>query len=173
MLDESHTIRLMVNGQAVVRAVEPRTLLAQFLRESLDLTGTHIGCDTSQCGACTVIIDGLAVKSCTILAVQADGSTITTVEGLKSDGQLHPVQEAFRLEHGLQCGFCTPGAMMLSSWIIQQNPHPDSEAVRESLDGLICRCTGYENIVRSVIKAAEIQEERSLSVGAHAGEVSS
>lgn len=165
MDDERVAISLVVNGRPVAGEVEPRVMLSQYLRETLDLTGTHIGCDTSQCGVCTVLIDGLAVKSCTVLAVQADGSAITTVEGLSQDGRHHAVQQAFQAKHGLQCGFCTPGALMLSAWIIRDNPRPSEEDVREALDGLVCRCTGYENIVRAVMEAAAIQEKDAAVYG--------
>ncbi len=148
-------IRLEVNGRAHEREVEPRLLLVHFLRDVLGLTGTNVGCETSLCGACTVWIDGAAVKSCTQLAVQADGSSITTIEGLKSDGKLHPVQEAFWEEHGLQCGFCTPGMIMASAALLERNPDPSEEEIREALKGNLCRCTGYHNIVRAVRRAAQ------------------
>lgn len=149
------TVTVRVNGVERSAEVEPRLLLVHFLRDVLGLTGTHIGCDTSQCGACTVLLDGQAVKSCTVLAVQADGCEVTTVEGLAQDGQLHPVQEGFWEKHGLQCGFCTPGAMMTAVGLLRQNPNPTEEEIRESLEGVICRCTGYENIVRAVKYASE------------------
>lgn len=149
------TVTVKVNGVERTAEVEPRLLLVHLLRDVFGLTGTHIGCDTSQCGACTVLLNGLAVKSCTVLAVQADGCEVTTVEGLARDGQLHPVQEAFWEKHGLQCGFCTPGAMMTAVGLLQQNPDPTEEEIREGLEGVICRCTGYENIVRAVQYAAE------------------
>ncbi|MCY0877475.1 MAG: (2Fe-2S)-binding protein [Firmicutes bacterium] len=158
MADERVALQLVINGRLVRGDVEPRTLLAYYLRDELGLTGTHVGCDTSQCGACTVLLDGLAVKSCTVLAVQADGCRVTTVEGLASGGHLHPVQRAFQEEHGLQCGFCTPGAMMLAAWLVEQEPHADERAIREALDGLICRCTGYENIVRAIQRAQALSE---------------
>ncbi|ADG07289.1 (2Fe-2S)-binding protein [Kyrpidia tusciae] len=148
-------VSLKVNGVERTAEVEPRLLLVHLLRDVLGLTGTHIGCDTSQCGVCTVLIDGRAVKSCTVLAVQADGHEITTVEGLAQEGQLHPVQEGFWEKHGLQCGYCTPGAMMTAVEILRQNPNPTDEEIREGLEGVICRCTGYENIVRAVKYAAE------------------
>ena len=147
-------IKVTVNGQVHEHEVEPRLVLTQYLRDVLDLTGTHVGCDTSGCGACTVLIDGEAVKSCTLLAVQADGAEIKTVEGLESDGQLHPVQEGFRQEHGLQCGFCTPGMIMASIELLERNPDPSEAEIRHALEGNFCRCTGYENIVRSVRHAA-------------------
>ncbi|MCY0897826.1 MAG: (2Fe-2S)-binding protein [Firmicutes bacterium] len=159
MAEERVAIQLIVNGRAVRGQVEPRMLLAYYLRDELGLTGTHVGCDTSQCGACTVLLDGLAVKSCTVLAVQADGCHVTTVEGLAEDGQPHPVQQAFQEEHGLQCGFCTPGALMLSAWLVDHHPQADEAAIREALDGLICRCTGYENIVRAIQRAQALRQE--------------
>ncbi len=154
-MTERLSIRMMVNGQTVAGQVEPRTLLAYYLRDDLGLTGTHIGCDTSQCGACTVLMDGAPVKSCTVLAVQADQCHITTVEGLASDR----VQRAFQEAHGLQCGFCTPGALMLSKWIVEQRPSSSETEIRDLLDGLICRCTGYENIVKAVQRAVRMAEE--------------
>lgn len=151
------TIRLTVNGREYAREVEPRLLLAHLLRDVLDLTGTHIGCETSLCGACTVLLDDRAVKSCTVLAVQADGRRVTTIEGLAEATDLetlHPLQEAFWKEHGLQCGFCTPG-MILTAWqLLQENPDPTDEEVRHGLEGNLCRCTGYQNIVRAVLGAA-------------------
>ncbi|MDI3257050.1 MAG: (2Fe-2S)-binding protein [Kyrpidia sp.] len=148
-------VTLKVNGVERTAEVEPRLLLVHFLRDVLGLTGTHVGCDTSQCGACTVLLDGRGVKSCTVLAVQADGHEVTTVEGLARDGELHPIQEGFWEKHGLQCGFCTPGAMMTAVELLRQNPNPTDEEIREGLEGVICRCTGYENIVRAVKYAAE------------------
>ncbi len=150
----SQTLNLTVNGTAVSLNVDPRTLLAQALREQLHLTGTHVGCDTAQCGACTVRINGRAVKSCSILALQAEGAEIQTIEGLSTDGAMHPVQEAFRECHGLQCGFCTPGMVMASVQLLQDNPKPSEAQIREALEGNICRCTGYHNIVRAVQSAA-------------------
>ena len=147
-------VSMTVNGKAVSADVEPRTLLIQYLRENQRLTGTHVGCDTSQCGACVVHVDGVAVKSCTMLAVQADGAEVTTIEGLAHDGQLHPVQEAFRECHGLQCGFCTPGMIMQSVDLLNTNPNPTEEEIRIGLEGNLCRCTGYHNIVRAVQHAA-------------------
>lgn len=144
------SVRLTVNGRAVDAQVEPNTLLVQFLREQLRLTGTHVGCDTAQCGACTVHMDGRAVKSCNVLALQADGARITTIEGLAPEGQLHPMQEAFRNCHGLQCGFCTPGMVMSATALVQAQPNADATAIREQLEGNLCRCTGYHNIVRAV-----------------------
>ena len=148
-------VSITVNGVEHERDVEPRMLLAHFLREELGLTGTNIGCDTSQCGSCTVMMDGAAVKSCTVLAVQADGSDVTTIEGLASNGNLHPVQNAFWEKHGLQCGFCTPGMIIQVVDLLNNNPHPSEEEIRHGLEGNICRCTGYENIVRAVKHAAE------------------
>lgn len=150
-------IRVTVNGKLVQDQVPPRLLLSEFVRDWLGLTGTHVGCDTSQCGVCTIWIDGLAVKSCTVLAVQADGSDVTTVEGLAESGHPHPVQQAFQESHGLQCGFCTPGALMLSAWYVEHYPEGSEAEIREALDGLVCRCTGYENIVKSVKRAQDIQ----------------
>lgn len=148
-------INLSVNGKAHSHDVEPRTLLAHYLRENLSLTGTHIGCDTSSCGSCTVHIDGMAVKSCSILAVQADGSEITTIEGLAKNGELHPVQQGFKECHGLQCGFCTTGMIMAAVDLLEHNPNPTEQDIRHGLEGNFCRCTGYHNIVRSVQWAAE------------------
>jgi carbon-monoxide dehydrogenase small subunit len=143
-----------VNGKAVTGDVEPRTLLVQFLRETLRLTGTHVGCDTSQCGACVVHVNGESAKSCTMLAVQAEGSDVTTIEGLASNGELHPMQAAFRDNHGLQCGFCTPGMIMSGIDIVQRHGNPDEATIRAELEGNICRCTGYHNIVKSIKDAA-------------------
>ena len=148
-------ITVTVNGQTHSGEVEPRTLLVSYLREVLSLTGTHVGCDTSNCGACTIVIDGQAVKSCTVLAVQADGADITTIEGLAPNGSLHPLQQAFHETHGLQCGFCTPG-MILTAWqLLERNTDPSDEEIRHSLEGNFCRCTGYDNIVKAVKHAAQ------------------
>jgi carbon-monoxide dehydrogenase small subunit len=147
-------VEVTVNGVMREADVEPRTLLVYFLRENLGLTGTNVGCDTSSCGACTVLLDGESVKSCTMLAVQADGREVTTIEGLASDGELHPLQEAFHRNHGLQCGYCTPGMIMAAVSYLNENPTPTEEEVRESLEGNLCRCTGYQNIVKSVMWAA-------------------
>ena len=147
-------LSLTVNGKAVTLSVDPRTLLVQLIREQLQLTGTHVGCDTAQCGACTVLMNGRALKSCSILAVQAQGAEIQTIEGLTPEGSLHPVQEAFRACHGLQCGFCTPGMVMASVQLLADCPNPDEATIREGLEGNICRCTGYQNIVRAVQSAA-------------------
>ncbi len=149
------SVTINVNGQAETRDVEPRTLLVQFLREHLQLTGTHVGCDTSQCGACVVHVDGKSVKACTILAAQAQGATVTTIEGLAKDGKLHPMQEAFREHHALQCGFCTPGMIMSAVDLAQRNPNPSEETVRHELEGNLCRCTGYHNIVKAVMAGAQ------------------
>jgi carbon-monoxide dehydrogenase small subunit len=143
-------ITVTVNGEKREADLEPRNLLVHFLREDLRLTGTHVGCDTSHCGACTVLLDGIPVKSCTVLAVQTDGRDVTTVEGLARNGALHPIQEAFKEEHGLQCGFCTPGMMLTSAALLEQTPDPTEEDIRWALSGNICRCTGYMNIVKAV-----------------------
>jgi aerobic carbon-monoxide dehydrogenase small subunit len=148
-------VSMTVNGKAVSAEIEDRTLLVYFLREQLRLTGTHIGCDTSQCGACVVHVDGRAVKSCTMFAVQAEGAGVTTIEGLARDGKLHPVQEAFRENHGLQCGFCTPGMIMTAVDMIRRKPQLDRETIRHELEGNICRCTGYHNIVSSIEDASK------------------
>ena len=148
-------ISLTVNGAARTGQVEPRTLLVQFLREQLKLTGTNIGCDTSSCGSCTVHVDGESVKSCTMLAVQADGADIVTIEGLATDGELHPMQRAFMENHGLQCGYCTPGMIMAATSLLNEQPHPTETDVRIGLEGNLCRCTGYHNIVKAVLAAAE------------------
>ena len=147
-------IKIKVNGRDREAAAEPRMLLVHFIREGLQLTGTHIGCDTSNCGACTVILNGKTVKSCTLFAIQADGGELMTVEGLMKDGQLHPLQEGFKEEHGLQCGFCTPGMLMSSYALLQKNPKPSEQDIRWGISGNLCRCTGYQNIVRAVQYAA-------------------
>ncbi|PKP78288.1 MAG: carbon monoxide dehydrogenase [Alphaproteobacteria bacterium HGW-Alphaproteobacteria-3] len=147
-------VSMTVNGKSASADVEARTLLVQFIREQLGLTGTHVGCDTSQCGACVVHVDGRAVKSCTMLAAQADGADIVTIEGLAKNGELHPVQAAFREHHGLQCGFCTPGMIMTAVDMIRRKPDLDEETVREELEGNICRCTGYHNIVKAILAAS-------------------
>lgn len=148
-------VTVNVNGKDYRREVEPRVLLVHFIREELGLTGTHVGCDTSSCGACTVLLDGLAVKSCTVLAVQADGAKVRTVEGLAHNGELHPLQQGFWEEHGLQCGFCTPGFLMAAVQLLERNPDPSEDDIRHGLEGNYCRCTGYHNIVRAVRNAAE------------------
>ena len=147
-------VAMTVNGKPASADVEPRTLLVQFIREQLGLTGTHVGCDTSQCGACVVHVDGKSVKACTMLAVQADGRDVETIEGLAKDGELHPMQAAFKEHHGLQCGFCTPGMVMSALDIVKQHPDPSETEVRESLEGNLCRCTGYHNIVKSIVAGA-------------------
>ena len=150
----SVNVSMNVNGRAASEEVEDRTLLVEFLRESLRLTGTHVGCDTSQCGACVVHVNGQSVKACTMLAVQAQGADVTTIEGLAEDGRLHPMQAAFRENHGLQCGFCTPGMVMSALDLVARNPDPSGTEVREWLEGNLCRCTGYHNIVKSILAGA-------------------
>ena len=147
-------IRVTVNGTAHDDDVEPRTLLVHYVRETLGLTGTNVGCDTSSCGACSLHLDGEAVKSCTVLAVQADGSEVTTIEGLADDGEMHPMQQAFMENHGLQCGYCTPGMVMAATSLLDENPHPTEREVRDGLEGNLCRCTGYHNIVKAVLACA-------------------
>ena len=147
-------VSVTVNGVAREADVEPRTLLVYFLRETLGLTGTNVGCDTTSCGSCTVLLDGESVKSCNLLAVQVDGREVTTIEGLATDGQMHPIQEAFHRDHGLQCGYCTPGMIMAAASYLKENPDPTDEQVREALEGNLCRCTGYHNIVKSILDAA-------------------
>jgi carbon-monoxide dehydrogenase small subunit len=154
-----HRVAVTVNGRPREADVEARLLLVHFLRQTLGLTGTHVGCDTTSCGACTVLVDGLPVKSCTMLAVQASGTELTTVEGLAQGGALHPVQQAFHEEHGLQCGFCTPGMMLTSVALLADNPSPTDEEIRWALSGQICRCTGYQNIVKAVQHAAQAMRE--------------
>jgi carbon-monoxide dehydrogenase small subunit len=148
-------ISVTVNGTTYQHDVEPRLLLVYYLREVLGLTGTNVGCDTTSCGACTIHLDGESVKSCTVLAVQADGADITTIEGLATDGQLHPMQQAFREHHGLQCGFCTPGMVMAAISLLNEHPDPSESEVREGLEGNLCRCTGYHNIVKAILAAAK------------------
>jgi carbon-monoxide dehydrogenase small subunit len=154
----THHITVTVNGQAHSADVESRLLLVHFLRETLNMTGTHIGCDTTSCGACTILLNGKAVKSCTVFAVQADGAEVHTVEGLEQGGKLHPIQEGFMEKHGLQCGFCTPGMMMSSVALLAENPHPTEDEIRWGISGNLCRCTGYTNIVKAVQYAAEKSE---------------
>jgi aerobic carbon-monoxide dehydrogenase small subunit len=162
----TRTVTATVNGAEVTGTVEPRLLLVHWLREHLRLTGAHVGCDTTTCGACTVLLDGTPVKSCTVLAVQADGRQVTTVEGLAADGSLHPLQEGFKEEHGLQCGFCTPGMLMAASALLADNPDPSEEEVRWALAGNVCRCTGYMNIVRAVRwAAARLREPSTRATG--------
>jgi carbon-monoxide dehydrogenase small subunit len=148
-------IQVTINGQSYQREVEPRLLLVQFIREELGLTGTHIGCDVTYCGACTLLVDGKPVKSCTMLAVQADGCEILTVEGLEQDGELHPLQKAFSDNHGLQCGYCTPGMLMSSMALLAENPDPSPDEIRKGISGNLCRCTGYNNIIKSIQAAAK------------------
>jgi carbon-monoxide dehydrogenase small subunit len=168
-------VRLTVNGRVEEVEVEPRLLLVHLLRDELGLTGTHVGCDTSSCGACTVHVDGEAVKSCTLLAVQADGAQVTTIEGLADGDTLHPLQEAFWEDHGLQCGYCTPGMIMAAADLLARNPNPSEDEIRHGLEGNLCRCTGYHNIVRAVADAArkpergEIPEPAPSAEGAEAG----
>ena len=162
------SISLTVNGSPVTANVEPHTLLIQFLREQLRLTGTHVGCDTAQCGACTVHLNGRAIKSCNMLAVQAEGQDITTIEGLSKNGELHPMQAAFRECHGLQCGFCTPGMVMSATALVATNPNLTEDEVRRQLDGNLCRCTGYHNIVKAVVQgAAGMQADASSKAAAN------
>jgi carbon-monoxide dehydrogenase small subunit len=158
-------VTISVNGRAIQRDIEPRLLLVHFLRDVAGLTGTKVGCDTSQCGSCTVLLDGVAVKSCTCLAVQADGMSVTTVEGLAPAGELHALQQAFWDKHGLQCGFCTPGMMMAAHEILRTNPSPNGEQIRHGLEGNLCRCTGYQNIVRAVTAAATAGQDLRESSG--------
>ncbi|MDX6546544.1 MAG: aerobic carbon-monoxide dehydrogenase small subunit [Gaiellales bacterium] len=148
-------VTISVNGVSHTTGVEPRTLLVHFLREQLAMTGTHVGCDTSNCGACTVWVDGEAIKSCTVLAVQADGREVTTIEGIAHDGEMHPMQRAFHEQHGLQCGYCTPGMVMAAIKLLEANPNPSDEQIRHGLEGNLCRCTGYQNIVAAVRAASQ------------------
>lgn len=152
------SIKVEVNGQGTSGDVEPRMLLVHYLRENLALTGTHVGCESSMCGACTVLVDGKTVKACTMFAVQADGRKVTTIEGLKQNGKYHPVQEGFWEEHGLQCGFCTPGMILSVVGLLEENPNPTEEEIRHGLDGNLCRCTGYQHIVNAVKTAAKIMQ---------------
>jgi len=154
MASSNHKISVTINGARLEAEVESRLLLVHLIRENFRLTGTHIGCDTTHCGACTVMLDGVPVKSCTVLAVQADGRNVKTVEGLEQDGKLHAIQEGFMQEHGLQCGFCTPGMMMTSCALLEKNKNPDEQEIREAISGNLCRCTGYVNIVKAVQHAA-------------------
>jgi carbon-monoxide dehydrogenase small subunit len=156
-------ISVTVNGVTHQNEIEPRLLLVQYIRDVLNLTGTHVGCETSLCGACTVMVDGQAVKSCTMLAAQADGSTVTTIEGLAQGGELHPVQNGFWEHHGLQCGYCTPGMIMAAAQILQRNPDPTDEEIRHGLEGNLCRCTGYQNIVQAVQCAAKKMKSKSVA----------
>ncbi len=153
--DPRHGVSLTVNGKPITASVDPRTLLVELIREELRLTGTHVGCDTSQCGACVVEFDGDSVKSCTMLAVQADGGDVTTIEGLAQNGKLHPLQEAWVQHGGSQCGFCTPGMIMMAKALLDENPHPTEEEVREGISGNLCRCTGYVKIVEAILAASQ------------------
>jgi len=163
------SLSIRINGRDYQRTVEPRLLLVDFIRSVAGLTGTKVGCDTSQCGACTVLLDGIAVKSCTCLAAQADGASVTTIEGLAPDGQLHALQEAFWARHGLQCGFCTPGMILATHDLLRRNPQPSREEIRHALEGNICRCTGYQNVVRSVQEAAKASAGLPAGALAEAG----
>ena len=155
-----HTVTIEINGSSFTREVDSRLLLVHFLRENLQMTGTHIGCDTSNCGACTVLMDGRSIKTCTIYTVQANGKSLTTIEGMETEGKLHPLQEGFHEEHGLQCGFCTPGMIMRAAELLEKNPNPSEEEIRMGISGNLCRCTGYVNIIKAVQYAAEkIQKE--------------
>jgi aerobic carbon-monoxide dehydrogenase small subunit len=158
-------ITVTVNGDAHTRDVEPRLLLTGLIREVLGLTGAHVGCDTTNCGVCTVLLDGVPVKSCTVFAVQADGREITTVEGLMRDGELHPVQAAFKEEHGLQCGFCTPAMMLVGAALLERNPNPTEEEIRTAISGNLCRCTGYMNIVKAIKSAAGQAQQEPVAAG--------
>jgi aerobic carbon-monoxide dehydrogenase small subunit len=160
-------VSVTINGRSYRKEVEPRQLLIYLIRDDLGLTGSHVGCDTSSCGACTILFDGAAVKSCTILAVQADGHEITTIEGLAQNGRLHPLQEAFWNNHGLQCGYCTPGMIMASVGLLDRNPDPTEHEIRHGLDGNLCRCTGYHNIVKSVQAAAKEMQGSDSHVSGH------
>ena len=159
-------VSMTVNGAKQEHEVEPRLLLVHWLRDQLGLTGTHVGCDTSQCGACTVMLDGRTVKSCTVLAVQADGSEVTTIEGLATDGKLHPVQESFWEEHGLQCGFCTPGVILSAVGLLRDTPDPDDHAIRAGIEGNLCRCTGYHNIVKAIAAGAQAMGGQQVQAAA-------
>jgi carbon-monoxide dehydrogenase small subunit len=157
-----HHISLIVNGKKVEADVEPRMLLVHFIRDVLGLTGTHVGCDTANCGACTVLLDGKAVKSCNIFAVQADGKELLTIEGLAKNGQLHPIQQAFWEKHALQCGYCTPGMIMTAYWFLNRNPNPTEEEIRNAISGNLCRCTGYVKIVEAIQYAAELMRSKEV-----------
>ena len=155
-----HTVTIEINGSSFTREVDSRLLLVHFLRENLQMTGTHIGCDTSNCGACTVLMDGRSIKTCTVYTVQANGKSLTTIEGMETEGKLHPLQEGFHEEHGLQCGFCTPGMIMRAAELLEKNPNPSEEEIRMGISGNLCRCTGYVNIIKAVQYAADkIQKE--------------
>ena len=150
-----HTVTIEINGSSITREVDSRLLLVHFLRETLEMTGTHIGCDTTHCGACTVLMDGRSIKACTVYTVQANGKSLTTIEGMETEGKLHPLQEGFHEEHGLQCGFCTPGMIMRAAELLEKNPNPREEEIRGGISGNLCRCTGYVNIVKAVKYASE------------------
>ena len=155
-----HTVTIEINGSSFTREIDSRLLLVHFLRENLQMTGTHFGCDTSNCGACTVLMDGRSIKTCTVYTVQANGKSLTTIEGMETEGKLHPLQEGFHEEHGLQCGFCTPGMIMRAAELLEKNPNPSEEEIRMGISGNLCRCTGYVNIIKAVQYAAEkIQKE--------------
>ena len=155
-----HTVTIEINGSSFTREVDSRLLLVHFLRENLQMTGTHIGCDTTHCGACTVLMDGRSIKTCTVYTVQANGKSLTTIEGMETEGKLHPLQEGFHEEHGLQCGFCTPGMIMRAAELLEKNPNPSEKEIRMGISGNLCRCTGYVNIIKAVQYAAEkIQKE--------------
>ena len=156
-----HTVTIELNGSSITREVDSRLLLVHFLREELEMTGTHIGCDTSHCGACTVLIDGRSVKSCTLFTMQANGKSLTTIEGMETEGKLHPLQEGFHEEHGLQCGFCTPGMIMRAAELLEKNPNPNEEEIRWGISGNLCRCTGYVNIIKAVQYAAEKMQKEA------------
>ena len=164
-MSETIPVRLAINGRDYAAEIDPRTLLVEFIRRTARLTGTHVGCDTSQCGACTVHLDGVPVKSCTVLAVQADGRTVKTVEGLEENGELHPIQNGFWQEHGLQCGFCTPGMMIAGYALLADHPDPSEQEIRHAISGNLCRCTGYVNIVKAVQHAAAALRERTTTEG--------
>jgi carbon-monoxide dehydrogenase small subunit len=167
----NHKVSVTINGKRREDEVEPRLLLVHYLRDVAGLTGTHVGCDTSQCGACTIMLDGNAVKSCTLFAVQADGRELKTIEGMAAaDGALHPIQQAFWDEHGLQCGYCTPGFIMAAAYLLEQNPNPTEDEIRKGLEGNLCRCTGYVNIVKSVQSAAKTMSGASHTPASVAGE---
>jgi len=169
----SHSVTVTVNGTSFTREIEPTLLLVEFLRETLALTGTHVGCDTSQCGACTVLVGGRATKSCTMLAVQADGAEVLTVEGLARNGELHPIQRAFAKEHGLQCGFCTPGVMITAVDFLERNASPSDADIRHAIEGNLCRCTGYHNIVNAIRSASVEMRETAAALPKVAAEVKS
>ena len=156
-----HTVTIEINGSSFTREVDSRLLLVHFLRENLQMTGTHIGCDTSNCGACTVLMDGRYIKTCTVYTVQANGKSLTTIEGMETEGKLHPLQEGFHEEHGLQCGFCTPGMLMRAAELLEKNPNPSEEEIRMGISGNLCRCTGYVNIIKAVQYAAEKMQKEA------------